>query len=45
MVAAGEVDAGDLQVASINVALVKRNASVACYLLVGAATLAVIALL
>ena len=37
MVAAGEVDAGNLQIASINVALVERDAAVDAHLLVRAA--------
>ena len=34
---AGEVNAGNLQVAAINVALVQSDAAVDCHLLVGAA--------
>ena len=40
--AAGEVDAGNLQIASINVALVERDAAVGAYLFVAAAPLAVV---
>jgi len=42
VVAAGEVDAGDLQVAAIDVALVERDAAIGCYLLVCAAAHAII---
>ena len=42
MVVAGEVDASNLQIATVNIALVKRYRTIGCYLLVGAATLAVI---
>lgn len=38
VVVSGEVDAGNLQVAAIDVALVERYAAIGCYLLVGAAT-------
>ena len=37
MVAAGEVDAGNLQIATVDVALVERYTAVDCHLLVGSA--------
>ena len=39
MVAAGEVDASDLQIATVDVALVERHTAVGCHLLVGATPL------